>query len=446
MKKTFLLSLLAATVWPLAAQQRSDLIVELLKGDRPAIAIPDFRGSGDAQKHMAVFNDTLYNEIQGSGVFKVVSRSLLPRLNPQVPQDFKPAGRGSGDGYWMTDWSSPPVSANYLAFGYTGIQNNQLVLFGWLYNVQQTLASAQVIGKLYFGDVNDDGARKVAREFAADILKLMGMPGLAGTKIFFVSSRTGEKQIWMMDYDGSGQRQFAQYRDLCTMPSVSPDGSRIAFTTFTPNGPQILVHSTETGRRLPFLNPAASMNATLSFSPDGSKVIFASKVGGFAQLHLANPDGSGLQRLSNSRAIEVEPKINPKTGADVVLVSGRSGPPQIYKMSLDGADVTRLTPGEGQASNPSWHPDGKHIAFSWTRGYEPGNWNVFIMDVTTMDFVQLTHGRGRNENPSWAPDGRHIVFASNRNGTMQIYTMLADGTEVRQLTSAGRNEMPVWSR
>ena len=46
----------------------------------------------------------------------------------------------------------------------------------------------------------------------------------------------------------------------------------------------------------------------------------------------------------------------------------------------------------------------------------------------------------------FSPDGTKLVFASNRGGTMQIYTMLADGTNVRRLTNAGRNEMPVWSK
>jgi TolB protein len=107
--------------------------------------------------------------------------------------------------------------------------------------------------------------------------------------------------------------------------------------------------------------------------------------------------------------------------------------------------VRRISGGGGDAVTPAWHPNGQLLAFSWTRGFAPGNYNVFVMDVASGKLVQLTHGAGRNEHPSWAPDGRHIVFESDRSGGKQIYTMLADGTQVRKLTSAGRNEAPVWS-
>jgi TolB protein len=115
-------------------------------------------------------------------------------------------------------------------------------------------------------------------------------------------------------------------------------------------------------------------------------------------------------------------------------------------MNIDGADIQRLTDGEGEAVNPSWRPDGQKIAFAWTRGFEPGNYNIFIMDVTTRGLDQLTHGSGRNENPVWAPDGRHLVFSSKRGRSTQIFTMLADGTQVKQITTQGNNEKPVWSK
>jgi TolB protein len=210
--------------------------------------------------------------------------------------------------------------------------------------------------------------------------------------------------------------------------------------------PAILIHSVETGRRLRFYGPVSAMVATPEFTPDGQKILFSYAIAGWAQIAIANVDGSDLRRISQVRAIEVEPKVNPKTGAEIVFVSGRGGPQQIFRMNLDGTDVRRLTSGEGQASNPAWHPDGQHIAFAWTRGYEPGNWNIFVMDVATQSFVQLTYGAGRNENPSWAPDGRHLVFSSNRSGVPEIWTMLADGTQLRQHTTQGRNTMPVWSK
>jgi TolB protein len=68
------------------------------------------------------------------------------------------------------------------------------------------------------------------------------------------------------------------------------------------------------------------------------------------------------------------------------------------------------------------------------------------MDVASQELVQLTHGAGRNENPNWAPDGVHLVFSSKRGRNTQIYTMLADGSAVQQLTTQGNNEKPVWTK
>jgi TolB protein len=189
------------------------------------------------------------------------------------------------------------------------------------------------------------------------------------------------------------------------------------------------------------------MNAQLNYFPDGKSVVFSSTAsGGYAQIYKSNANGSGLQRITNARAVEVEPKVNPRTGNEIVFVSGRSGPQQLYIMNADGANVQRLTDGTGEASNPCWSPDGRFIAFAWTRGFEPGNFNIFIMDVASREYTQLTHGVGRNENPTWAPDGRHIVFCSKRGGGFQIFTMLADGTQIKQITTQGQNTMPVWTK
>ncbi len=426
------------------AAQDSTLIINQ-EGAKPALAVTDFRGAGAAQGVMSTFNGTLFSDLQNSGMFKMIPKSLYPLQNPQRPEDFKPT---SGQGLALADWSGPPVSASHLVFGYTADQNGALTLYGNLFDVRQNLQGASMLGgtKRYFGTLDDDGARKVAHEFAADIIKAFGGASLQGSKIYFTSTRSGSKEIWSMDFDGSNQRQLTFNRSINIMPAVSPDGTKLAFCSFARNTPRIVLVSSETGRYLPFYNQNASLNTTPSFTPDGAKLFYSSSASGYAQIYSANIDGSNLHRVSNVKAIEVEPKVNPRNANQIAFVSGRSGPQQIYSMTTDGTDVQRLTSGEGEASNPCWHPDGKHLLFSWTRGYATGGFNVFMMDVASRQYLQLTSSAGRNENPNFAPDGIHIVFMSTRSGSPQIWTMLADGTQLQRLTSQGENRFPVWGK
>ena len=123
------------------------------------------------------------------------------------------------------------------------------------------------------------------------------------------------------------------------------------------------------------------------------------------------------------------------------------GLPQVYTMEADGTNVQRLTD-QGYAVSPAWSPNGQFLVFSWMRSYgpgAPGAQDIYIMDIASKQWVQLTHDGGRNDFPYWSPDGRHIIFQSSRAGSDQIWTMLADGTNQKQLTFAGANTQPNWS-
>ena len=439
----FVAGLAIACSFVLAGQRPVDIPGTIVTGERPVIAVADMHGSGAAQQYMDVFNKTLWDELENSGQIKLAPKTSYPLQVPQQDSDFKPP-------VMFSDWTRPPVSANYLAFGYTVVQDNQILLFGNFFNVgQPTVQSAKVFGNRYYGALSSDGAKNVARQFAADILKQLGIPTLTGTKIYFVSDRTGGsfvKEIWSMDYDGSNQRQLTRYGSSSGEPVVSADGKRFAFMTFAGGNPQIRIHTTDTSRRQTFINPISSVVETPEFTPDGKNILFAAAVGGWTQLMMAGIDGSGMRRISNVPAVEVSPRVNPKTGSDLLFISGRSGHQQLWRMNLDGTDKEMLTSGVGDVANPSWSPDGHHIAFCWTRGYEPGNFNIFVMDIADKVPVQLTSNSGRNENPGWAPDGVHLVFSSMRGRVTQIYSMLADGTNVRQLTTQGNNLQPVWAK
>jgi TolB protein len=415
-------------------------------GAKPALAVIDFRGAG-SQPYMDTFNSTLFGDLNGSNVFDMRPKGMYPLGNPQRPEDLRPSDNNQG--FALSDWAGAPVEASHLVFGYTAAQNGVLVLSGWVYDTRQpNVQSAQLMAQRYVGSLDEAGAIKVAHEFANDIITKFGGAGsLLGSRIYYVSSARagGNTEIWSMSWDGTDQKQMTRLDSLTLQPAISPDGERLAFTTYKQGRPRIMMVSPETGRNIPFLNQDASMNATPSWTPDSARILYSSTASnGLAQIYSAGKDGRGFTRVSHREAIEVEPKANPKN-PDVLLFVAGPGGQQIYQMNAQGAQVQRVTNGEGEASNPSWHPDGQHFAFSWTRGYAKGDFNIFVADISNpMDFVQLTHSEGRNENPSWAPDGRHLVFASNRSGRSQIYTMLADGSQVKQLTTQGINRSPVW--
>lgn len=415
-------------------------------GGKPALAVIDFRGSG-SQQFMSAFNSTLYSDLQNSGLFDIKPKSMYPLKNPQSASDLRPSD--NGEGLALADWAGSPVNASHLVFGYTAAQNGALVLYGNLFDTRQTNPqSASLLSQRYAGSLDEAGAIHIAHEFATDIIQKFGGGSLLGSRIYFVSNRglpQGNSEIWVMDWDGNNQKPLTRLRTLSIMPTVSPDGSRVAFTTF-PKGssPRIAMVDTLTGRQLPFYNQEASLNSNASFTPDGKQIYYVSTAAGLAQIFAADVTGEHFRRISHQNAVQTEPKVNPKNPNLLLFASGASGPEQIYQMTADGVGVQRVTNGEGEASNPSWNPDGQHIAFAWSGGYAKGDFNIFVMTFGSPAYVQLTHSQGKNENPVWAPDGKHLVFQSTRTGKPQIYTMLADGSQVTQLTREGTNTAPVW--
>lgn len=425
------------------ASQRQDVIkfgidlkLELLK-----LAVADFRVSSNEAAPLArVFNEVLWNDLDYAGIFDLVSKSFYPPAIPGRREDLAAPGA-------MAAWANPPVGAQMLAFGNVAIVGGRLVVEGYLYDLQNTLRP-EVLARRYTDEPSEAAARTIAHRFANAIVERLGggLPGIAESRIFFCRSpRPGTKEIWMMDYDGANQQPVTQYGSLALTPMVSPDGGRLAFTSYSEGPPKIFLFSLASRRRLAFHNPNSGLNTTPAWSPDGQKIAFSSSLTGDPEIYVANADGTGLRRLTNSRGVDIYPVWNPKTAAQIAFVSDRGGLPQVYLMDADGSNVRRLSGGGGDAVTPAWAPNGQTLAFSWTRGFAPGNYNIFLMDVASGNLVQLTHGAGRNEHPSFSPDGRHIIFESDRNGGKQIFAMLADGTRVRALTRAGNNTAPAWS-
>jgi len=407
--------------------------------EKVRIAVSDFKASSQDPKNtdlLKAFDDTLWNDLDEAGIFELVSKSFYPLGQVGTPADVK-----------FEAWSGPPPNAAMLVFGNLGVSGNNQTVQGWLYDVKNT-AAPQILGKQYQDAATPEGARTIAHKFADEIILRLGggINGIAETKIYFVRKSGASKEIWAMDYDGANQHALTHLGSIALSPHVSPDGSRLAFSALVQGGWSIMMYSFDLNRPVAFPRYGGT-NLSPAWAPDGTRLAFSSSRGGQPDIYVSDMSGGNLKRLTDSKGPDVSPSWNRKTGTQIAWVSGRSGLPQIYTMDSDGANVQRLTD-EGYAVSPAWSPNGQFLVFSWIRHYgpgAPGGQDLYLMDLASKRWVQLTHDGGRNDFPCWSPDGRHIVFQSNRNGSEQVWTMLADGTKQKQLTTAGTNSQPNWS-
>ena len=163
---------------------------------------------------MAAFNSTLFDDLQGSGLFDMKPKSMFPLNNPQRPEDLRP--EDGGQGFALSDWAGAPVNASHLVFGYTAAQNGALVLYGNVDDTrQQNPQSAQLLAQRYVGSLDEAGAIHVAHEFANDIIQKFGGAGsLLGSRIYIVSKRVDGHQRNLGDGLGWQQSEATDQAEI----------------------------------------------------------------------------------------------------------------------------------------------------------------------------------------------------------------------------------------
>ncbi|HEY6376816.1 MAG TPA: translocation protein TolB [Edaphobacter sp.] len=407
------------------------------------IAVADFKPSlADAQTAAlkSTFDATLYSDLANAGIFDIVSKSLQPQTTPGTPNEIS-----------LPQWSNAPTSAAMVAFGALGVQGGKVTVNGYLFDAKNT-QYPQVLAKQYSEDPSEESARQIAHRFADEIIFRLGggVPGIAETKIFYVKLGGGTKEIWAMDYDGANQHPITKLGTVSISPRISPDNTRVAFSSLGNDGFQIRMFSLLLGRMVNFPSSGGGTNLSPAWAPSGKELAYSSSRTGDPEIWISDVNGGLSRRITSFRGPDVSPVYNPRSGSQIAWISARStGLPQLYIMDTDGSAITRMTDG-GYASSPSWSPNGQFLTFAWDRKYgpgAPGGRDIYVMEIATKRWIQLTHDIGPCDFPSWSPDGRHIVFANAADGKdahMKIWTMLADGTQRRALTGPGA-DMPNWS-
>lgn len=391
---------------------------------RIKIALPEPEADAGSKDAAAELIQTVRDDLTFSGFFDVVDPALY-RLVPAASAGSVP----------HDDWLG--IGADAVTQARLTLRGDRIDLEARLHdNPSRTLLFARRYGG------TKDLLRRVAHLLADDLVRhYTGRPGVALTRIAFVSKHGAGKEIYLMDYDGQRIRRLTTTGTINLSPVWSPDGNRLAFLSWRSRQPTIHIMDSD-GKLVSVPTLGGELNAAPDWSPDGKKLVYSSDTDGNSEIYQVELATMKRTRLTRHGAIDTSPAFSPN-GREIAFTSDRSGSPQIYVMDVDGLNVRRVSSEGSYNESAAWSPRGDRLAYS---SRLDGRFDIVVLDLAGGSLTRLTRGEGNNENPRWSPDGRHIVFSSSRAGSYDIHVMAADGSNVRRLTRGGDSITPDWSR
>ena len=186
-----------------------------------------------------------------------------------------------------------------------------------------------------------------------------------------------------------------------------------------------------------------------------AQIAFVSDRDGNPEIYVMDTDGKNPRRLTEHPGSDWEPSWSPD-GKHIAFTSSEAKDverkrPQIYVMDADGKNRRRLSNRfiKDAEWQPSWSRDGKRIAYTSSGALDTtgGHWRIYVIDADGGNRQRLSNDAVDDYYPSWSPDGERIAFTSARDGRRNdIYVMDADGSNQRRLTENPEFDwQPSWS-
>ncbi len=436
---TTLLCILIGSICILSANSvRAKVYIDL---DAPAIeklpvAVQEFVYLGDEpglntdteqlERVAEIIRDTIEDDLDFSGLFRIIDEEAFL-------EEVTENGLNAAD----TDFEQWRITgAEAVIKGGFRIENGKLEVDVRLFDA---VKESTIIAKKYIG--NPKRPKRLAHYFTDQLYeKLTGRKGIFSTRQLFVSSSSGNKELYVSDYDGSNARRITRNGSINLSPQWSPDGKKLIYTSYKEGCACLYMLDLKTGQdRALSKNPG--INISGRFSPNGESVALTLSSKESPDLYILDIETGTKKRLTKNYGIDVSPSFSPD-GKRVAYVSDISGNPHIFVLDLTTGKRRRLTYKGGYNSSPAWSPDGKWIAFSRA---SKGKFDIWLLRVDGFGGARLTW-TGSNKAPSWSPDSRQIVFSSTRSDHTSLYVIQRDGTGLRKLkTEIGNEQTPSWS-
>lgn len=151
------------------------------------------------------------------------------------------------------------------------------------------------------------------------------------------------------------------------------------------------------------------------------------------QICIMNADGTGFRRLTTEDSIQhFYPSLAPDGQSVLYSAFYETNNYEIYELDFNGGNVKRLTNTLGVETGPEVSPNGERITFAFSSP-NTDQYRIMLMDRDGENMGNIPQIFGWD--PTWSPNGKQILFASDRSGSVQLYTVNVNGKNLKGVTN-----------